>query len=144
MYNIEVVCSYPYYDNELLPFCPIEITKDFVKENVEEFTTEEEISNSLYQANLLESFNLTEFNETIINREIEKLYSVFKGHERFKKCMKRVANSYMSEDHSIGLMLLFSYDYFFLTHICICEYFKTNAMPTLDKLEEYVKKKTEK
>lgn len=144
MYNVKVVCSYSYYDNELLPFCPIEITKDVIKENVDEFMREEEISHALYQANLLECFNLTEFSESIINKEIEKLYSIFKAHERFKKCMKKVANFYMSEDCSIGLMLLFSYDYLFLTHVCICEYLETKEMQTLNKLEEYIKKKTEK
>jgi hypothetical protein len=143
MYNVELICSYAYYDKELLPFCSIHIDKDVLKENVEEFS-EEEISNALYQVNLLESFSLIEFDEVAINKEIDKLYSVFKGHERFKKCMKKVANSYLSEDLSIGLMLLFSYDYFFLTHACICEYIKTNEMQTLDKLEEYIKKKTDK
>jgi hypothetical protein len=143
MYNTEIVCSYAYYDKDLIPFCSIKIDKDVLKENVEEFS-EEEISNVLYQANLLECFNLTEFNEVTINKEIDKLYSVFKRHEPFKKCMKKVANSYLSEDLSIGLMLLFSYDYFFLTHDCICEYLKTTEMHTLDKLEEYIKKKTEK
>jgi hypothetical protein len=143
MYNIEIVCSYAYYDKDLLPFCSIELDKEVLKENVEEFS-EEEISNALYQANLLESFNLTDFDEVAINKEIDKLYLVFKAHDRFKKCMKKVANSYISEDLSVGLMLLFSYDYFFLTHECICEYLKTKEMPTLDKLEEYIKKKTDK
>jgi hypothetical protein len=143
MYNVELICSYAYYDKELLPFCSTHIDKDVLKENVEEFS-EEEISNALYQVNLLESFSLIEFDEVAINKEIEKLYSVFKCHERFKNCMKKVANSYLSEDLSIGLMLLFSYDYFFLTHVCICEYIKTNEMQTLDKLEEYIKKKIEK
>jgi hypothetical protein len=143
MYNIEIACSYAYYDKELLPFSSIQIDKDILKENVEEFS-EEEISNALYQANLLESFNLKEFDESLINKEINKLYLVLKGNERFKKCMKKVANYYISEDLSVGLMLLFSYDYFFLTHECICEYLKTKEMPTLDKLEEYIKKKTDK
>ena len=140
MYNFELVSSYAYYDKELLPFCSIQIDENVLKENVEEFS-EEEISNALYQANLLESFNLSEFDEVTINKEIDKLYLVFKGNERFKKCMKKVANSYMSEDLSVGLMLLFSYDYFFLTHECICEHFKKKEMPTLEKLEEYINKK---
>jgi len=144
MYNIEIIPSYAYYDKELIPFCPLQINTKTIKENIEEFTSEEEISNSLYKSNLLESFNLTEFDEIIINNEIDKLFSVLKNNDRFKKCMKKVANTYMSEDLCTGLMLLFSYDYFFLTHSCICEYFKTKEMPTMDKLEKYIQKKTER
>ena len=137
MYNVEIVCVYPYYDDELLPHCPMQLEPDFMKEYVDSLKTEE-LSNCLYKANFLESFNLNDYNEEIINREIKWLYILLVRHDRFKECMRRVCAKYLFEDLNMGFMILFSYEYFFLTHACVCEYLKTNEMPTLDKLEEYI------
>lgn len=143
MYNVENLCIYPYYDEELLPYCTTQFDADFMKKYIYDVSTDE-IRNSLYQANFLESFNLNEFNEEIVNDELNRLYNLLLNDDRFKECMKILANSCMSEDLYVGLMILFSYDYFFLTHTCICEYLQNNNMPSLKKLEEYIKKKTTK
>jgi len=42
--------------------------------------------------------------------------------------MVKVASNYMSTDDVIGLMLLFSYDYMYLTHKCISEYLETGKI----------------
>jgi amino acid permease len=39
--------------------------------------------------------------------------------------MLKLAGKYMATNEEFGLMLLFSYDYMYLTHICICEYLET-------------------
>lgn len=143
MYNVENLCIYPYYDEELLPYCTTQFDQDFMKKYVYDFSNDE-IRNSLYQANFLESFNLNEFNEEIVNNELNRLYNLLINHDRFKECMKILANTCMSEDLYVGLMILFSYDYFFLTHTCICEYLQQNDIPSLQKLEEYIKKKITK
>ena len=140
MYNVEVVCLYPYYDSELLPYCPTQFAPDFIKEYIELYTTEE-LSNCLYKANFLESFHLTDFNEEMINKEVKILYNKLIDNVRLKKCMKILANKYMSEDLFIGFMILFSYEYFFLTHTCICEFLKSEEIHSLTKLEEYIEKK---
>jgi hypothetical protein len=106
-------------------------------EYVEAFT-EEELSNCLYKANFLETFNMTEYDEDMVGKELDVLYKILVENTQFKNCMKIMANKYMSHDLTIGLSFLFSYDYFFLTHECICEYLKTNEMPTLEKLEKYI------
>lgn len=140
MYNIDFVSTYPYYDHALLPFCPKKMENDFMIEYVEAFS-EDELSNCLYKANFLECFNITEYDEEIIGKELDLLYKILVENVRFKKCMKIMANKYMSNDLTIGLSFLFSYDYFFLTHECICEYFKTSEIPTIEKLEEYIANK---
>lgn len=140
MYNVDFVCVYPYYDSELLSYCPTKLEKEFMVEYVEAFT-EEELSNCLYKANFLESFNISEYDEETIGKKLDLLYKILIKNDRFTKCMLTMANKYMSEDLSIGLTVLLSYDYFFLTHACICEYLKTNEMPTLEKLEEYIANK---
>ena len=141
MYNVENLCIYPYYDPELQPFCPTQFDKEFMKEYVDDYTTEE-LRNTLYQANFLEGFKLQEFKEEIINEELKYLYVILLNHDRFKECMKKLANRYMSNDLYVGLMMLFSYEYFFLTNSCICEYLTSEKMPTLNKLEEYIEKRS--
>ena len=34
----------------------------------------------------------------------------------------------MATNEEFGLMLLFSYDYMYLTHICICEFIETGEI----------------
>lgn len=137
MYNKEFVCVYSYYDPVLIKYCPTQLDADFTKKYTNNYKTDE-ISQCLYQANFLESFGLSEYNEKIVNHEMEYLYDIFLKNDRLKECMKIIANKYISEDLYFGFMILFSYDYFFLTHACICEYLKTNDMPSLPKLEEYI------
>ena len=139
MYNKDFVCVYPYYDPVLIKYCPTQLEPDFMKEYVNAYSTDD-LSDCLYKANFLESFCVSEDHEETVNRELETLYKLFLMNERFKECMKKMANLYISEDLYTGFMLLFSYDYFFLTHICICEYLKTNEIPSLSKLEEYIDK----
>ena len=42
--------------------------------------------------------------------------------------MIKLASYFMSEEEELGLMILFSYDYMYLTHICISEYLETNQV----------------
>ena len=35
------------------------------------------------------------------------------------ECMKKLANRFITEDIEFGMMLLFSYDTFYVTHLCI-------------------------
>ena len=137
MYNADFVCTYPFYDSALLPHCSIQLDPEFIKEYIEECRNEDLI-NCLYNANLLESLKLSDYDEVKINLKIKELYAVLSNHDRFKECMIKMANKYISEDSYMGFMLLLSYDYFFLTHICICEYLKTGETSSLDKLEEYI------
>jgi hypothetical protein len=42
--------------------------------------------------------------------------------------MNKLAGQFMKADEEFGLMLLFSYDYMYLTHICISELFETGKI----------------
>jgi len=48
--------------------------------------------------------------------------------------MRQVAVKNISENEELGLCLLFSYDFFYITHICVCEYLKTGKICN-DKIE---------
>jgi hypothetical protein len=45
--------------------------------------------------------------------------------------MKSVAGVFMSTDEELGLIILFSYDYLYLSHICISEFLEKG------KISEY-------
>ena len=127
MYNAEFVCTYQFYDSALLPHCSIQLDLEFIKEYIEECRNEDVI-NCLYNANLLESLKLDDYDEVAINMKIKELYAILSNNHSFNGCMIKMANKYISEDAYVGFMFLFSYDYFFLTHICICECLKTGEI----------------
>jgi hypothetical protein len=37
------------------------------------------------------------------------------------ECMKKLANRFVTEELEFGMMLLFSYDTFYIMHLCICD-----------------------
>jgi hypothetical protein len=42
--------------------------------------------------------------------------------------MLKLAANFLSEDIEIGLMLLFSYDYMYMSHKCICEFINSGQI----------------
>lgn len=72
-----------------------------------------------YRNNLLKIFQLTEFDEKIINEEIYTLFLQLKESEFLTKCMRKAASIMLSEDELVGFMILFSYDFLYLTIPCV-------------------------
>ena len=86
------------------------------------------IRDTLYRQELLNILGINEYNEKEMDLAIHKLYEKIKNCIELKDCMKKLAGYFMSEDDELGLMILFSYDYMYLTHICVCEYLETNQV----------------
>jgi hypothetical protein len=123
MYNIHFLPTYVYYDLSLREKLPKENSVSTVVEN-----ENEEICNLIYQSDYLQIFNITEYNDDIINTEINRLFKIVKDHSNFVECMKKAAGMFLSEDLEVGLMALFSYDYLFATHLCICDILVNNKI----------------
>jgi hypothetical protein len=96
----------------------------------DEITEDEKgfIRDTLYRQELLNIFGIEEYNEKKIDLSIHKLYKKIQNCNEFKDCMIKLASYFMSEEEELGLMILFSYDYMYLTHICISEYLETNKV----------------
>jgi len=136
MYNSQFISTYSYYDPELR-------NKFHSSENidVEDVKGFEELSEVIYQADLLRAFGFTiedleskiEFNTTLMH----ELYNQFKDHPAFSECIEKSKNKHACEDLEAGFITLFSYDYFFLTHKCICEYLKDSniSIESIDNLK---------
>ena len=123
MYNTKVVCTY--HTEEV--FEP----SDTISDNEKEF-----IRDTIYRQELLNILGMSEFNEAEMNKAIHELYERIKDSKQLKECMMTFAGRCLSEDLELGLMIMFAYDYMYLTHICICEYLD----PSLEKVEPNIKK----
>ena len=137
MYNWNVVITYNYYDKQF--------KENNEKQNIdldlidsEDMTVD--VSETLYRAELLGVFGLEEFDDKVINLEVMNLCTQLFTHTKFAELMLKAAAKMLSEDLCTGLMVLFSYDSFFLLHRCICEYLKTDIISAenLDALKKSI------
>jgi hypothetical protein len=119
MYNTKMICTYFYYDAELKKKIPSE----FTDLNLEVDQENAHICDLIYQTDYLQIFGLVEFDYNTINTEMKKIYENpgIKSNTTFQECMKKAASMVLSEDLELGFMVLFSYDYLFATHLCICD-----------------------
>ncbi len=139
MYNCHVVITYNYYDKQFKEHNKNQhIDLDLIDQ--EDMTGD--ISDALYRSELLGVFGLEEFDDKVINLEVMNLCSQLSAHTEFAELMLKAAAKMLSEDLCTGLMVLFSYDSFFLLHRCICQYLKTGIITaeTLDALTESLAK----
>jgi hypothetical protein len=85
----------------------------------------------LYKNELLSAFHMEEFDEKAFNSKVQELYvSLFffneddKSKGKMKNIMKKVSEKLLMEDEEFGFIMLFSYSYFHLMHLCLCELFE--------------------
>jgi hypothetical protein len=115
MYNTKFICTY--HTPEVF------LETDNITNEEKEF-----IRNTIYRQELLYILGIDEYNEPEINTAMNEIYNKAKANYELKKCMNKLAGQFMKADEDFGLMLLFSYDYMYLTHICISELFETGKI----------------
>jgi len=81
-----------------------------------------------YRIEFLRAFHLEEFNDEMVNKEVEALFERLKSSPELTKCMKKSAATFFSEDLHTGLMGLFAFDYFHLAHSCVCDLLENRAI----------------
>lgn len=105
--------------------------KDDVFLETDNITDDEKtfIRNILYKEDLLNIF-LIDFNDDfdVFTNVITELYEKIKYYLPFKECMKKMAETIMSQDEQSGLVIMFSYDYMYITHKCISEYLESGSV----------------
>jgi hypothetical protein len=103
----------------------------------------ESIRTLLYQKDLLGVFNVTEFDEDIVNKKVRDLYIILKNNDDLLFCMRELSKKCIYSNEDIGLMMFFSFDYMYLSHPCISEYIKTGSIldANLNILKELILKK---
>ncbi len=128
MYNSKLICTYSYYD-PILRKHHSDITYD-----LDDVTGFEDIAEIIYQAELLRVFNIDPVDKSLddsnedIKLEITILYKLISSHQKMNECMKTAASLMISDDLELGLMVLYSFDYFFLTHKCVSDFLETGEI----------------
>ena len=128
MYNSKLICTYSYYD-PILRKHHSDITYD-----LDDVTGFEDIAEIIYQAELLRVFNIDPIDKNLdesnedIKLEITILYNLISSQQKMIECMKKAASLMISDDLEFGLMILFSFDYFFLTHKCVSDFLETGEI----------------
>lgn len=103
------------------------------------------VRNLLYKHDVLFLFYQEDaefYEEAIIHESIEKLYKRILNANipELNLCMTKLACKLLSTQLELGLVLLYSYDYLYLTHPCISELLETNCIvKTRALLNELVK-----
>jgi len=109
MYNTKYICTY----NDENVFNE----DDNVSESDKDF-----IRDALYRQDILNIFELDEFELENINANLKELHDKIKNNEDINIILKKYAGIYLSEDTEFGLLLLFSFDFLHIFHPFICEY----------------------
>lgn len=127
MYDTTIICTYNTPE--------IFLETDNITDNEKEF-----IRDAIYRQELLNILGMDDYNETEMNRAIHELYIKINTCNELKECIIKFAAYFMSTDEGIGLMLLFSFDYMYLTHICVSEFLETGKISehNLSKLNNMV------
>jgi hypothetical protein len=121
MYNTYYKCSYFDDDKIFLPSDQVNDTEKYI------------VKDMLYKQDLLNIFGLSEFDEEAINDEIHKLYTQLIKYDDvknipIKNIAIKLANKCMTTDPEIGFILLFSFDYLYITHTAICEFLDSDTI----------------
>lgn len=89
------------------------------------------ISDTKYRENILDVFCLSKEEYDSIYMKVDYLYNYIKSNQNtfftesefkeFNNILEKCASKFFSEDKGLGMMVLFSYDYFYITHKLICD-----------------------
>jgi hypothetical protein len=133
MYNTYYKCSYFDDDKIFLPSDQVNDTEKYI------------VKDMLYKQDLLNIFGLSEFDEEAINDEIHQLYKKVIKHDdvkniAIKNIAIKLANKCMTTDPEIGFILLFSFDYLYITHTAICEFLDSGTISdtTIQQLDNII------
>ena len=108
------------------------------------FLETDQVSNSerefildvLYRQDILNIFNMEDYNIDELTAAINELYEKIKINDKLIKIMIKLAGDISSMDDKLGLMIMFSFDYLYITHPCMCEFLETGQITNtlLDEL----------
>ena len=93
---------------------------------------------------LLNIFGIDEYNEKEMDKAMEEaiseLYIKVKDCDALKECILKLADNFMITNNLVSLMLLYSYDYMHLTHICISDFLENGKIEenNILKLKEII------
>lgn len=135
MYDTQFVCTYIFHDKSLAIHNPM--AKKYFEDAMTDYDDDDDdedtmMSEYLYKNELMYAFGLKDYNDKTINYIISELYKKmtikFESMnpvyvQKFNECIQSLSGKMLSEDPFVGFTLLFSYHYFHMTHLCLCDIF---------------------
>lgn len=112
----DINCNCTYTDDDII------IETDNINDDEKDF-----VRNCVYRQDFLNIFKLDDFDDFDDNK-INELFSVVKDDIDFYKCIEHASRFTISHDIVSGLFILFSYDYLYLTHKCICDFLRNGVV----------------
>ena len=111
MYNVNYTCIY----NK---------TDIFLKEEEDKLNEDDkdDIRNELYRNDMLHILVVDGIADENIDDILINLYERIKGCDFFIECITELSGRYLSEDKVLGLIFLYSFDYMYAMHLCVCDY----------------------
>ena len=81
------------------------------------------IDDTPYREDLFNIFKIVEFDETQITQTLDTIYGKIKHDDAFIKILNNInlANKYSSDDLELVFVIMYSYDYMYLVHPCVCD-----------------------
>ena len=71
---------------------------------------------------------MEDFNDSEMEKSIHELYKKVSDPPFIKEFLLKLSGQFMSIDCEFGLMIMFSYDYMYVSHICISEFIDTGII----------------
>ena len=115
MYDLTYSCRYHRED----VFLETDGANDYEKEFIRDY---------LYKEDLLEVFNIENGDISLLEKSIDDLYNEIKECAELNEVLLSVASTHNSIDPTIGLCVLYSFDFMNFTHICVSEYIKNKTI----------------
>ena len=117
MYNVNYTCIY----NK---------TDIFLKEEEDKLTEDDkdDIRNELYRNDMLHILGVDGVADEDIDEILINLYERIKSCDFLIECITELAGRYLSEDKVLGLIFLYSFDYMYATHLCVCDYLENGTI----------------
>jgi hypothetical protein len=81
----------------------------------------DDISDDLYRSQFMQAFQLTNWNEILINQKLDFLQKTLENDNMGKIILETMKEYSKFPIDNVEVMLLCSYDYFYLFHNCIIE-----------------------
>jgi len=115
MYNTKHICIYNSND--------IFLDTDIVTSSEKDC-----ILNILYRQDILSIFELEDFDEKQINQCIFEVYEKVKDNLKLRKIMIDLGEQIMTNNEKMGFLIMYSFDYLYVTHKCISEFLETGEI----------------
>ena len=126
--NLNINLTYCYYDKKKREEMNYR-NEELIKEYLAEF---EDIAEIIYQNELLQVFDLIEFDENKINEKINTLYELLIQNNELKSFLEKNIKHKLDNNLESKFILLFNYDYFYIFYEILREYLTNNKLS--DKL----------